>query len=402
MGRAPRMARFMGALAAAALLGLLFTSSARADFDITNTWVISLRDGGGALLAECEWDFHQTAGDLEASGGCGPSAFASLGGTIDPVAGVFDLAGSVIILNIGPIPIEMSGSVAPDGLSLSGTHSIEPGGTFDGRLCGNHQLDPGENCDEGTNSPGCCTPACDFKPDGVTCSTSPCQSATTCSSGVCSGVPKPAGTACDPDGNPCTKDACDDGGACIAGPCSPCCGDFCVAAPRACKRPIDGAASVLIKATADGLRNRIRFRITHGEATTEEDVGDPTATTDYQLCVYTIGGPLESPAFLFDAVAPAGAAWARTRNGGARYRRSDHAPEGLAAIRIDPGHEGAAHVKLKGSGPALDVPFPVGPVPGNWLTVQLGHDGACWAAQFLLDEESGNGPSLLKATRSFD
>jgi hypothetical protein len=41
-------------------------------------------------------------------------------------------------------------------------------------------------------------------------------------------------------------------------------------------------------------------------------------------------------------------------------------------------------------------------VPGNWLTVQLGHDGACWAAQFLLDEESGKGPSLLKATRSFD
>jgi hypothetical protein len=398
-GRVPRGVGLAGVLAAATVLGLLLASPARADFDITNTWIISFRDGGGNLLAECEWAFDQTAEDLEASGLCGPTAFAHLVGTIDPVTGVFDLAGTLIVLELGAFPIEMSGSVAPDGLALSGTHSLEPGGSFTGRLCGNRHLDPGESCDEGTSSPGCCTPACDFKPDGVACS-SPCQTATTCTSGVCSGVPKPAGTTCDPDANSCTKDACDAAGACIVGPCSPCCtGSSCTAAPRSCKRPVDGAATVLVKSTLDGRRNRVRFKIGHAEATAEEDVGDPTASSDYQLCVYTIGGPAETPAFLFDATVPAGPSWTRTRDGGARYRRPDHAPDGLTSIRIAPGAEGAASVKVTGGGPLLDVPFPVGPVPGGELTVQLGHAGACWGAAFLLDS---NSPFLLKATQSFD
>jgi len=389
----------MGALAVFTALGLLLASPARADFDITNKWIISLRDAGGSLRNECEWDFDQTAGNLEASGPCGPLAFVDLSGTIDPMTGVFSLEGTVLVPGGGGSPIVISGSVAPDGLSLSGTHDLEPGSTFSGSLCRNRRVDPGESCDEGMNSSGCCTPTCDFKPDGATCGTSPCQTATTCSSGVCSGIPKPAGTTCDLDGRPCTKDSCDGGGACIAGPCSPCCvGSSCVFAPRSCKRPIDGAASVLIKSTADGRRNRIRFRIDHAEATAEEDLGDPTTSSDYQLCVFTFGGPLESPALLFDATAPAGASWARTRSGGVRYRRPDHAPEGLAAIRVDPGAEGDARVKVTGRGPLLDVPFPIGFV-ANPLIMQLGHAGTCWGASFFVDSEGPN-TSLLKATRS--
>ena len=45
--RAPRRVASTRALSAIAVLGLLSASSARADFDITNTWIISLRDEGG-------------------------------------------------------------------------------------------------------------------------------------------------------------------------------------------------------------------------------------------------------------------------------------------------------------------------------------------------------------------
>lgn len=393
--------RWQGSLAAA-FLGLLIASPARADFDLTHTWIISLRDGGGALIVECEWDFVQTGNALTASGMCGPSAFASLSGTVDPPTGVFALEGTILVIGIGEGPIEMSGAAAPDGRSLSGSHDLVPGGIFDAGYCGNGQVDPGESCDEGPNSPGCCTETCDFKPDGVACTTSPCQSATTCSSGVCAGAPKPAGTSCDLDGNPCTKDSCDASGGCDAGPCSPCCGGpACSAAPRVCKGSIDGASSILVKSTATGGANRLRFKISHGEAADPADVGDPTTTSDYHLCVYTIGA-VEEPVFSFDAAAPAGASWSSTEKGGAVYRRPDRAPDGIAAIRIDPGADGEATVKLTGRGPALDVRFPVGPVPGGELTVQLGHAGACWGAAFLLNSDGLNGPFLLKANRSFD
>jgi hypothetical protein len=220
---------------------------------------------------------------------------------------------------------------------------------------------------------------------------------------VCNGVPKPAGTTCDPDLNACTTDRCDAAGACIAGPCSPCCGgSSCSPALRSCKRSIDGAASVLVESNPDVQRNRVRFLIRHGQATAEEDVGDPTTSSDYHLCFYTIAGPFESTAFLFGATAPAGASWKRTRDGGARYLRLDHAPEGLARIRIRPGADGAATVRVTGSGPLLGVPFPVGPVEAGELDVRLRHAGACWAATLLLDSSGVNDPSLLRAKQTFD
>ena len=75
------------------------------------------------------------------------------------------------------------------------------------RLCGNGNLDPGEECDDGNGVDGdCCSANCRLEPDGQACSNgNACTTAGTCSAGACRG-----GTAvvCD-DGNPCTADACD-------------------------------------------------------------------------------------------------------------------------------------------------------------------------------------------------
>ena len=75
------------------------------------------------------------------------------------------------------------------------------------RRCGNGNLDPGEECDDGNGVDGdCCSASCRLEPDGQACSNgNACTTGGTCSAGVCHG-----GTAvvCD-DGNPCTADACD-------------------------------------------------------------------------------------------------------------------------------------------------------------------------------------------------
>jgi len=75
------------------------------------------------------------------------------------------------------------------------------------RRCGNGNIDPGEECDDGNGVDGdCCSASCRLEPDGQPCSDgNACTTAGTCSAGVCHGG---TAVACD-DGNPCTADACD-------------------------------------------------------------------------------------------------------------------------------------------------------------------------------------------------
>src|SRR5262249_25241035 len=84
------------------------------------------------------------------------------------------------------------------------------------RRCGNGNLDPGEECDDGNRSSGdCCSASCRVEPDGQPCSTGDaCTTARTCSAGVCGGG---AVVACD-DGDPCTADACDPAVGCVFTP----------------------------------------------------------------------------------------------------------------------------------------------------------------------------------------
>jgi cysteine-rich repeat protein len=75
------------------------------------------------------------------------------------------------------------------------------------RRCGDGNIDPGEECDDGNGVDGdCCSASCRLEPDGQSCTHgNACTTAGTCSAGVCHGG---TAVACD-DGNPCTADACD-------------------------------------------------------------------------------------------------------------------------------------------------------------------------------------------------
>jgi cysteine-rich repeat protein len=84
------------------------------------------------------------------------------------------------------------------------------------RWCGNGNLDPAEECDDGNGVGGdCCSASCRLEPDGQPCSDgSACTTSETCLGGVCRGG---APVTCD-DGNPCTADSCNPGTGCVFTP----------------------------------------------------------------------------------------------------------------------------------------------------------------------------------------
>lgn len=391
--------------------GILSARVARADFDVTNTWVVS-----GPASDPCTWNFVQTGSTVEAHGTCGVPQFFSatygdLAATIDPVAGT--LAGTIYVstYRIGAPPEDrsftFSGSVAPSGSTMSGTLSGYFTGPFFATLCQNGTVDPGEQCDEGLTFGGCCTPTCTLQPDGTSCSSNQCSTATTCSSGQCIGVPKLAGTHCDLDHKSCTTDECDDTGSCVAGPCSPCCGGTgcSPSGSTGVIAPTDAKASVLLRNSPTGATDRLTFVIPHAEATLPADLPDP-ATAGYDLCVFQINETDEWD-FLTGASIPAGqmcgsrSCWKRQANGTLSYRNAKLGPDGIASLTIKPGAQGKASVRMTGRGPMLALPKRLGPVPGGELFIDVRSANVSWATVFLFnyDPHSVNTSSELKGNQ---
>jgi cysteine-rich repeat protein len=119
-------------------------------------------------------------------------------------AGVEDAAPAVSVAGTGDVVVAWRQSRAAGGSAVVARQV---------RWCGNGNLDPGEECDDGNGNGGdCCSAGCRLEPDGQPCSGgNACTTSQTCSGGVCGGG---AAVTCD-DGDPCTADACDPAAGCV-------------------------------------------------------------------------------------------------------------------------------------------------------------------------------------------
>lgn len=387
-------------------VGLLAPTPARADFDITNDWIVTLDLLPGPSSATCTWGFLQTGGTFTANGSCGSSVIGGLQGTIDVVSGAVSGSGGIENLNGGPhLSFDFTGAVAPSGSTITATVSGVVTGSLVARLCQNGNLDPGEACDDGLTNAGCCTPTCTFKPDGAECtSTLDCQTAPSCSAGACVGEPRTAGWPCEADGNACTADACDGAGACAVGDCSPCCGGLsCTPRPRAgtCKGSTDGRALIDIQSTFFGLKDKIVWNVPHVSATTLDHLPDPE-TTLYGVCFYVLGPADDFTVLAYDAIAPAGDGCGRARcwktgPKGVSYNGGAQKPGGVASLRLTTGAEGKAKLSFVGKGPDLGLYHPFGlMIPGGELLVELHAGDSCWSTYFL---NLGQKPSIRTTSR---
>ena len=171
----------------------------------------------------------------------------------------------------------------------------------------------------------------------------------------------------------------------------------CPPTPRAdCRTPIvPGASLVTLKDQSDDRKDALQWKWSKGAATTVTDLGDPTATTRYDLCIYDGGDALAA-----SAAAPPGGlcggrpCWTATKTG-YRYLQKALTPNGLQTVDVRSGPDGKSRILVKARGTLLSLPsLPVTSLP---LRVQLGNDaGRCWSATYGADVRT-NQPGSFKA-----
>ena len=420
--------RSMPAIVVLAAVVMMVPQVAHATVDMTGRWHVT--DTFSPHVVDIAWDIVQTGTVLTAMS-------QPLGsGSIDPDSGVFQItiAGSACHDRI-------EGAIASDGQTFGGNYLVfeffgvcrqfPAGLSLVGvriSTCGNHVIEPGEDCDDGNVLPGdCCSSTCHFEASGSPCgpddanpctdqtcdgagtcqalnNTAPCTVNQGCLAGTCTGgvcvtqTPAPAGQPCDTDASVCTPESCDGGGTCASAPpldCSPCgsCDPSrgCVAYGSSCAV---GKGKLVLVDAAPHNKDRVSWSLQSGGQAV--GFGDPLGTTDYALCIFQ--PPFDAAALVLRARAPAGGTcsgmpcW-KVSSGGDDYSDPELTPDGVRTLRLrstSRGEKGA----LLGTGLSLRLP-PALPVGETLRGVLVASDGGslrgCWRADLT--------PRVSTATR---
>jgi hypothetical protein len=152
-----------------------------------------------------------------------------------------------------------------------------------------------------------------------------------------------------------------------------------------CRQPIvSGKAQLQLRDKSPDTKDRLQWKWMKGAVTTTAELGDPTTTTSYRLCIYDGNESLISTADI-----PAGGScnaanprpcW-RAFGRGFRYVDRDYTPDGIQQLVLKAGPTGKAQIVLKGRGTDLDMPpLPISDLP---IRVQLVNSvGGCWEATY--------------------
>ncbi len=229
--------------------------------------------------------------------------------------------------------------------------------------------DAAESCDGVTDA----CPSDGALPDGTSCS----------DGAYCNGEEQCQGGSCQSGTDPCVQLCNESTDSCVSG---------CLPTPRTCRTA--AKSILLVKDRADdNTKDKLIWKWIKGEATSQTEFGDPTATADYALCLYA-GMPA---GLVGQALIPASATnWLPLASKGYKYRDPNGTPSGVLKAILKGSTQNKSKALVKGKGDNLpDLPLPLdGPV-----TVQLvnGDSGLCFGAEYSGAQLLRNQTGLLKA-----
>lgn len=180
------------------------------------------------------------------------------------------------------------------------------------------------------------------------------------------------GEECD-DGNRVDGDGCTAG--CLLGPCTKTPAVGCQ--PAASKK---GALTLRAKPGVPA-KNALAWKWSKGPAIAKTDFGDPLASDAYHLCVYDAGTLVAATRAEAGGTCGKKPCWKSTKSGYA-FADKELTPAGVASLGLKSGAVGKGVLQLRAKGASLRLP-PLDGLGGPVLVQLLrGSGGACWSTTF--------------------
>jgi hypothetical protein len=195
------------------------------------------------------------------------------------------------------------------------------------------------------------------------------------------------------DFNPCTTDSCPGDLVCVNS-----------AAPRD-ESSCFTSPLTRFKITAnpaDPSRDKMQWQWLKGDEVDQADLGNPSSTTDYALCIYDTAA--STPSLAASLGLSAGTpGWIDRSPDGWKYSDRDGLEQGLRTLDVRTGIAGKSRVKLKATGASVPLPAPVSGTEffnqDPSVVVQLlSSDGSCWTSEFPAADTSRNTPTSFSAS----
>ena len=194
---------------------------------------------------------------------------------------------------------------------------------------------------------------------------------------------------------------CDDGNVVSGDFCSQTCLiEKCAASPVAgCRTPVaNGKAQLTLKDATDSSKDALSWKWGSGAETLIADYGTPGSTSGYQLCVYRN----IAPQLLLETMIPPGGTcddkpcWSAKATT-LQYKSKTGAADGVTQIKLKAGAAGKAQIQLKGKGGNLGLPAP--PYPDLPIVVQMKRLDStdCWEATYSAASKNEAGAFKAKS-----
>jgi hypothetical protein len=171
-----------------------------------------------------------------------------------------------------------------------------------------------------------------------------------------------------------------------------------VAPAAGCRLPIlSGKAKLTIKDNPVDAKDVLKWKWTKGAATMLAELGNPSTTDDYLLCVYDAGARVASLTLPAGGVCAGKPCWL-AKPTGYKYKDKELTPDGVLSATLKSGIAGKASAKVGGKGVNLPQPNPTtftGPIV---VQLQRADHAICFGSTFSAPFKKNVGGSFSDAS----